>query len=286
MDPWLPWRTSATRPLSAKLPGRLHAPRARAVTFSGGCCARARGDKTRDMRLLPLSGVAPERAGGPERIGGVHPGGLGRFRRVALDVGVDLRRRGSQLGAGHGSLARLPPAESGQRVSGSRCPSGFQAATGGAGKKRRRRRRGSVSLPAAPESWGALRRGSARLLASIPGGNASFHASVKIHASSRANVSRSANPAGSPSGYITSTFAASSLCHGRTELKTGQEADTNTVASYRRETCQVIIIMSQSAKGEKPSKPLQSADTVTVLVWIQASISLINRRIKIITAQN
>lgn len=54
-------------------------------------------------RQLPLAGIAPEGAHGPERVGGVDPGGLGGFLRLGLHVGVDLRGRGRQLGACHGA---------------------------------------------------------------------------------------------------------------------------------------------------------------------------------------
>lgn len=69
-----------------------------------------------DLRQLPLAGIAPKRARGPKRFGGVDPGGLWGFLHLGLDVGVDLRGRGRQLGACHGSLPPrvLPPAESGK----------------------------------------------------------------------------------------------------------------------------------------------------------------------------
>ncbi len=74
-----------------------------------------------DLRQLPLAGIAPERARGPERAGGVDPGGLWGFLHLGLHVWVDLRGRGRQLSAGHGSLPLrvLPPAESGKCVSSS-----------------------------------------------------------------------------------------------------------------------------------------------------------------------
>lgn len=69
-----------------------------------------------DLRQLPLAGIAPEGAHGPERVGGVDPGGLWGFLHLSLDVWVDLRGRGRQLSACHGSLPPrvLPPAESSQ----------------------------------------------------------------------------------------------------------------------------------------------------------------------------
>lgn len=68
-----------------------------------------------DLRQLPLAGIAPERAHGPER---VDPGGLWGFLHLSLDVWVDLRGRRRQFSACHGSLPPrvLPPAESSQYV--------------------------------------------------------------------------------------------------------------------------------------------------------------------------
>lgn len=60
-----------------------------------------------DVRRLPLAGIAPERAHGPERAGGVDPGGLWLFLHLGLDVWVDLRGRGCQFSARHGSLSLL-----------------------------------------------------------------------------------------------------------------------------------------------------------------------------------
>lgn len=60
-------------------------------------------DDGEDLRQLPLAGIAPERARGPERGGGVDPGGLRGFAHLGLHVWVDLRGRGRQLSACHGS---------------------------------------------------------------------------------------------------------------------------------------------------------------------------------------
>lgn len=60
-------------------------------------------------KKLPLAGIASERAHGPERGGGVHPGGLRGFAHLGLHVGVDLRGRRRQLSACHGSLSAKPP---------------------------------------------------------------------------------------------------------------------------------------------------------------------------------
>lgn len=79
--------------------------------------SRKHATLVRNLRQLPLAGIAPKRAHGPERRagGGVDPGGLGGFLRFGLDIGVDLRGRGRQLSACHGSLAAssraVPPAQ-------------------------------------------------------------------------------------------------------------------------------------------------------------------------------
>lgn len=54
-----------------------------------------------DLRQLPLVGIAPKWTHGPEGVGGIDPGGLRRFLHIGLDVWVDLRGRGGQLGARH-----------------------------------------------------------------------------------------------------------------------------------------------------------------------------------------
>lgn len=56
------------------------------------------------LRQLPLAGIAPERTRGPERVGGVDPVGFWGFLHLSLHVWVDLRGRGRQLRACHGSL--------------------------------------------------------------------------------------------------------------------------------------------------------------------------------------
>lgn len=43
-----------------------------------------------DLLQLPLAGIAPKRAHGPKRAGGVDPGGLWCFLNLGLDVRVDL----------------------------------------------------------------------------------------------------------------------------------------------------------------------------------------------------
>lgn len=68
-----------------------------------------------DLRQLPLVDIAPQRADGPERGGGIDPGGLWCFLHIGLDVWVDLRGRGRQLCACHASRV-LPPADNGQYV--------------------------------------------------------------------------------------------------------------------------------------------------------------------------
>lgn len=55
------------------------------------------------LRQLPLAGIAPERTHGPEGVGRVYPYGVGGFLHFGLDVRVDLRGRGCQLCACHGS---------------------------------------------------------------------------------------------------------------------------------------------------------------------------------------
>lgn len=65
------------------------------------------------LRQLPLAGIALERTHGPEGVGRVYPYGLGGFLHFGLDVRVDLRGRGCQLCACHGSAPRrmLLPAQ-------------------------------------------------------------------------------------------------------------------------------------------------------------------------------
>lgn len=68
-----------------------------------GTCEQGDEDRLRQIKL-PLAGIASERAHG----GGVHPGGLRGFAHLGLHVGVDLRGRGRQLRACHGSLSASP----------------------------------------------------------------------------------------------------------------------------------------------------------------------------------
>lgn len=165
-----------------------------------------------NLRQLPLAGIAPKRAHGPERVGGVDPGGLWGFLHLGFDVWVDLRGRGRQLSACHGSLPSrvLPPAESGQYVS--LLPVSEQA---GSLSDRRRRKTASPSHWCCTKAEGerlppcritgssdTLRRASACLLViercSIPDGDVRSPCVSEIHTSSRCNVNGSANPTGSP----------------------------------------------------------------------------------------
>lgn len=176
-----------------------------------------------DLRQLPLAGIAPERTHGAEGVGRVDPGGLWDFLHLGLDVWVDLRGRGRQLRACHGSLPPrvLSPAESSQYVSSSWCQSRQDHSetdtvgenriprfTGGAC-----RWRGSVCFPAAsrgPQThWGKHQlvswlSSAPPSLIKISGPRAS-----EIHASSRCNVNRSANPKGSKTDYITDSVPTS-----------------------------------------------------------------------------
>ena len=101
-------------------------------------CVQKTCDFVADLWRLPLAGIAPERAHGPERAGGVDPGGFGGFLHLSLHVWVDLRGRRRQLSARHGSLPPrvLPPEESGQYASSSCCEN-----TAGSLSDRRRRRK-------------------------------------------------------------------------------------------------------------------------------------------------
>lgn len=109
-----------------------------------------------DLRQLPLVDIAPQRADGPERGGGIDPGGLctSCFLHIGLDVWVDLRGRGRQLCACHASRV-LPPAENGQYVFFLLVSKWAQLATYTAGKPHpgltggARRRTKTVSLPVA-----------------------------------------------------------------------------------------------------------------------------------------
>lgn len=169
-----------------------------------------------DLRQLPLAGIAPKRAHGPKRVGGVDPGGLWGFLHLGLDVWVDLRGRGRQLSACHGSPPPrvLPPAESGQYVSSSWCQNGLSSLrdrpenriprfTGAA-----RGRRGSVSLPAASRGaqthWGAQQLVS-WLSSAPPSLMETWGPRACARSTRRHDVTSSARPTqtGSPAGYIT-----------------------------------------------------------------------------------
>jgi len=90
-------------------------PRARSITFSRGCCMRTSALHSEtcacgaDLRQLPLAGIAPKRAHGPERVGGIDPGGLWGFLHICLDVWIDFGGRGRQFSACH-YYRVLPPA--------------------------------------------------------------------------------------------------------------------------------------------------------------------------------
>lgn len=86
----------------------MHHALAASCYFADAACLQAsciqKHATCADLRQLPLPGIAPKRAHGPKRIGGIDPGGLRGFLHFGLDVGVDFRGRGSQLSACHGSL--------------------------------------------------------------------------------------------------------------------------------------------------------------------------------------
>lgn len=149
----------------------------------------------RNMRLLrqlPLPGIAPERADGPKRTGGVDPGGLGGFLHLGLDVGVDFRGRGSQLSACHVSLP--PQYHLQQRVANAFLPP--RVRTDSVGDRRRRKSASPFHCcctKAEAESLAPCRitlssetlgRVSACLLeserSSIPDGDASSHAPMRF----------------------------------------------------------------------------------------------------------
>ncbi|KAK5932121.1 hypothetical protein CgunFtcFv8_003853 [Champsocephalus gunnari] len=88
-------------------------------------CIQKHATFVADLRQLPLAGIAPERAHGPERAGGVDPCWLGGFVRLGLHVWVDLGGRGSKLSARHGSL---PPEPYLQQRAGNMFPPGVTAA--------------------------------------------------------------------------------------------------------------------------------------------------------------
>ncbi|KAK5870816.1 hypothetical protein PBY51_003730 [Eleginops maclovinus] len=120
-------------------------------------CIQKHAALVADLRQLPLAGIAPEGAHGPERAGGVDPCGLGGFLRLGLHVWVDLGGRGRKLSACHGSL---PPERYLQLRAGNMFPPPGVTAdseTDAAGKPHprltgaTRRRRESSSLPAASQ---------------------------------------------------------------------------------------------------------------------------------------
>lgn len=172
-----------------------------------------------DLRQLPLAGIASKRAHGPERIGRVDPSGLWCFLHLGLDVWVDLRGRRRQLSARHGSLPFPSATSSRERPICFLLRVSEQAASHSATDATRAKPHPSSHWCCAKAegdclpTWRitgssvTLRRASACLLdverSSIPDGAARSPCVFEIHASSRSNVSRSANPTGSPTGYIT-----------------------------------------------------------------------------------
>lgn len=168
-----------------------------------------------DLRQLPLAGIAPKRAHGPERVGGVDPGGLWGFLHIGLDVWVDLRGRGRQLCACHGSLP--PECYLQQRAANMFPPPGVGTSSV---SDRRRRKTASpfhwcctkaegerLPLCRITGSSDTLRGASVCLLvmerSSITHGDVRSPCVCKILTSSRSNVNRLANPTGSPTRYIT-----------------------------------------------------------------------------------
>lgn len=176
-----------------------------------------------DLRQLPLAGIAPKRAHGPDGLRGVDPGGLWGFVSLRLDVWVDLRGRRRQFCACHVAPLppRLPPAEQ-RPICSSRCQSWL--------RDRRRLKTASSSHfsskkteeeflpPCRITGFGDKLRGTSALLllagrSFIPGRWCELP--LRLSFRRRHSVTSSTQPTpdctGSPTGYITANMVKGSV---------------------------------------------------------------------------